>query len=252
MSKRKWQLRSVSVVLVVAFFALSGVIQAQIQSTSTFRARDPGVQNERPGTGRPIGGLTIDEREMFDVGLEDFAEEEDVPDGVGPRFNFVGCAGCHSQPAVGGTSPALNPLFRVIGELGFTRNVIPSFIKLDGPIREARFQFNPRRKPRWWRPCPLRDQRAPASPRLQYPAGGLRETGPQQQHHLPDSHAGPRRRADRAGHRHFDLDRGVTAERGHPRAARAWRPRSPQSSTSKSDSPLITFGISLKPGAAFT
>ena len=145
MSKRKWQLLSVFVVLVVAFFALSGVIQAQIQSQtqSTFRARDPGVQSENRGTGRPIGGLTIDEKEMFDVGLEDFAEEEDVPDGVGPRFNFVGCAGCHSQPAVGGTSPALNPLFRVIGDLGFTRNVIPSFIRRDGPIREARFQFNP-------------------------------------------------------------------------------------------------------------
>ena len=145
MSKRKWQLLSVFVVLVVAFFALSGVIQAQIQSQtqSTFRARDPGVQSENRGTGRPIAGLTIDEKEMFDVGLEDFAEEEDVPDGVGPRFNFVGCAGCHSQPAVGGTSPALNPLFRVIGDLGFTRNVIPSFIKRDGPIREARFQFNP-------------------------------------------------------------------------------------------------------------
>ena len=76
MSKRKWQLLSVSVVLVVAFFALSGVIQAQIQSTSTFRARDPGLQSGTPGTGRPIDGLTIDEREMFDVGLEDFAEEE--------------------------------------------------------------------------------------------------------------------------------------------------------------------------------
>ena len=47
-----------------------------------------------------------------------------------------------SQPAVGGTSPAVNPLFRVTTELGFTGNVIPSFIKRNGPIREARFQFN--------------------------------------------------------------------------------------------------------------
>ena len=82
---------------------------------------------------------------MFDVGLEDFSEEEGVADGVGPRFNFVGCAGCHSQPAVGGTSPAVNPLFRVVDDLGFgfTGNVIPSFITPNGPIREARFQFNP-------------------------------------------------------------------------------------------------------------
>jgi hypothetical protein len=56
----------------------------------------------------------------------------------------VGCAGCHAQPAVGGTSPAVNPLFRVAGDLGFgANNVIPSFITPNGPIREARFQFNP-------------------------------------------------------------------------------------------------------------
>ena len=79
---------------------------------------------------------------MFQVGLEDFSEEEGVADGVGPRFNFVGCAGCHSQPAVGGTSPAVNPLFRVPTDLGFRGNVIPSFINQNGPIREARFQFN--------------------------------------------------------------------------------------------------------------
>jgi CxxC motif-containing protein (DUF1111 family) len=80
---------------------------------------------------------------MFAVGLEDFSEEEGVADGVGPRFNAVGCAVCHSQPAIGGTSPAQNPLFRTIGDLGFTGNVIPSFITPDGPIREARFQYNP-------------------------------------------------------------------------------------------------------------
>jgi len=79
---------------------------------------------------------------MFQVGLDDFSEEEGVGDGVGPRFNFVGCAGCHSQPAVGGTSPAVNPLFRVPTDLGFRGNVIPSFINQNGPIREARFQFN--------------------------------------------------------------------------------------------------------------
>ena len=80
---------------------------------------------------------------MFTVGLEDFSEEEGVTDGVGPRFNFVGCSGCHAQPAVGGTSPAQNPLFRVTGDLKFTGNVMPSFITPNGPIREARFQFNP-------------------------------------------------------------------------------------------------------------
>jgi CxxC motif-containing protein (DUF1111 family) len=80
---------------------------------------------------------------MFDVGQLAFGAEEAVNEGLGPRFNFVSCAGCHAQPNVGGTSPAVNPLFRVTGDLGFTGNVIPSFIAPNGPVREARFQFNP-------------------------------------------------------------------------------------------------------------
>jgi CxxC motif-containing protein (DUF1111 family) len=138
MSKRKWQL--LSVVLVAAFFALSGVIQAQV--SLTFRAQDPGVRSGPAGAGGAIPGLSADEGEMFTVGQADFSEEEEVDEGVGPRFNFVSCAGCHSQPATGGTSPAVNPLFRVPADLGFVGNIIPSFIRRDGPVREARFQFN--------------------------------------------------------------------------------------------------------------
>ena len=108
-----------------------------------FGARDPGVRGGAAGAGGPIAGLTTEQRAMFDQGLGDFAEEEKVADGLGPRFNFVGCAGCHVTPAVGGTSPAANPLFRVTGDLGFgAKNRIPSFITPNGPIREARFQFN--------------------------------------------------------------------------------------------------------------
>jgi CxxC motif-containing protein (DUF1111 family) len=80
---------------------------------------------------------------MFNEGKIDFSEEEEVDEGIGPRFNFVSCAGCHAQPDVGGTSPAANPLFRVPADLQFRGNVIPSFIRPNGPVREARFQFNP-------------------------------------------------------------------------------------------------------------
>ena len=135
MNQAKW--RVVLVVLVVMFFGVAESIQAQ------FRAKDPGVRGGPAGAGGPLSGLTPEEREMFEVGLEDFSEEESVADGVGPRFNFVGCAGCHMQPAVGGTSPAANPLLRVTGDLGFDAgNNIPSFITPNGPIREARFKFN--------------------------------------------------------------------------------------------------------------
>jgi CxxC motif-containing protein (DUF1111 family) len=130
----------IAMVIAVAFLIVLGTVELQ---ADFFRAKDPGVQNEERGTGRPLFGLSPEENEMFEVGLEDFAEEEGVGDGVGPRFNFVGCGGCHSQPAIGGTSPRENPLFRVTDELGFTGNVIPSFIRRNGPIREARLQFKP-------------------------------------------------------------------------------------------------------------
>jgi len=137
MNKTRWKL--VLAVLLVAFFGVSEAIQAQ------FRARDPGVRGGPAGAGGPIPGLSADEGEMFTAGLADFSEEEEVDEGVGPRFNFVGCKGCHEQPAVGGTSPAVNPLFRVPdpADLRFTGNVVPSFITRHGPIREARLQFNP-------------------------------------------------------------------------------------------------------------
>jgi CxxC motif-containing protein (DUF1111 family) len=127
--------RLVTAVVVVLLLGIAPTLYAQL------RARDPGVR-AGVAAGGPIAGLTAEEREMFTVGLEDFSEEETVEDGIGPRFNFVSCAGCHTQPAIGGTSPAVNPLFRVTADLGFVGNVIPSFITPNGPIREARFQFN--------------------------------------------------------------------------------------------------------------
>jgi CxxC motif-containing protein (DUF1111 family) len=134
MSQAKWPV--VLAVLVVMFFGVSESIQAQ------FRARDPGVRGGPAGAGGAIAGLSSAENLMFTTGLADFSEEEAVAEGLGPRFNFVGCAGCHEQPAIGGTSPAVNPLFRVPADLGFNGNTIPSFITPNGPIREARFQFN--------------------------------------------------------------------------------------------------------------
>jgi CxxC motif-containing protein (DUF1111 family) len=130
-----------AIVVVAAFLGISQTIYAQ------FRAKDPGVRfaSTEDRIAKPFAGLTTDEREMFDVGLDDFSEEEEIEEGVGPRFNFVSCSGCHAQPAVGGTSPAVNPLFRVTSDLGFSAfyNAMPSFITPNGPVREARFQYNP-------------------------------------------------------------------------------------------------------------
>ena len=193
MNQAKW--RVVLVVLVVMFFGVAESIQAQ------FRATDPGVRGGPAGAGGPLPGLTAGEQEMFTTGLADFSEEEEVDEGVGPRFNFVGCAGCHMQPAVGGTSPAVNPLFRVHGRPGIRgQRTIPSFITPNGPIREARFQFNTDGSRDGGVHALFVITGHPDAAGCNIRAGGLRDAGPQQQHHLPDSHADLRHRADRADH----------------------------------------------------
>jgi len=112
------------------------------RDASRSSARDPGVRGGSPGAGGAIAGLSVNEYRFFKLGLEDFSEVEDVADGLGPRMNLDGCGGCHSQPAVGGSSPALNPQVAFAIKDGGTDRV-PSFIRADGPIREARFVRNP-------------------------------------------------------------------------------------------------------------
>src|SRR5580693_3036336 len=90
----------------------------------------------------PTGSL-----EFFQNGLARFEEVEVVSggsnNGLGPRFNFNQCSGCHSQPTIGGSSPAANPEFAVIanGIASGSANSIPSFLTANGPTREARFPF---------------------------------------------------------------------------------------------------------------
>lgn len=109
---------------------------------STDIARDPGVRGGPPGAGASVTGLSDAQAAFFLAGAADFAEIESVADGLGPRFNADGCIVCHSQPAMGGTSPAVNPLVAQATRNG-ARNLLPSFISLYGPVREARFVRNP-------------------------------------------------------------------------------------------------------------
>ncbi|MGE3507564.1 MAG: di-heme oxidoredictase family protein [Vicinamibacterales bacterium] len=102
--------------------------------------RDPGVRSGTAAAGAPLPGLTARQREYFQLGAEDFAEVESVADGIGPRANLDSCGGCHLQPALGGSSPALNPQV-AFAQQG--RDRVPSFITLNGPVREARFIRNP-------------------------------------------------------------------------------------------------------------
>jgi len=107
---------------------------------------DPGVRGGAPGAGTALEGLTADETALFQNGLAKFLDIDSVTggqnNGLGPRFNSNQCLSCHSQPSVGGTSPATNPLI-MIATLDGARNVVPWFITQNGPIREARFKRNP-------------------------------------------------------------------------------------------------------------
>src|SRR3989454_2705088 len=119
---------------------MAGTTGTVTTSTATI-ARDPGVRGGPAGAGGPINGLTARQFEFFTTGKADFESVESVADGLGPRMNLDSCAGCHSQPATGGTSPFVNPQVAFASKDGGT-DTVPFFITLDGPVREARFKFN--------------------------------------------------------------------------------------------------------------
>jgi CxxC motif-containing protein (DUF1111 family) len=132
------------VVLLSLFLFLATVIAAQ------FGARDPGVRGGSIDAGQPVYSVqqTLGAYNFFTDGQTRFQETDDVPGGLGPRFNTNQCSGCHSQPAIGGSSPSAtafpfvgpNPESQVYN-LDGAQNTLPSFITPDGPVREARFKF---------------------------------------------------------------------------------------------------------------
>ncbi|HYS54414.1 MAG TPA: di-heme oxidoredictase family protein [Thermoanaerobaculia bacterium] len=117
-----------------------------------FAQVDPGVRGGAAGAGGPLASVAANNPtnilNFFNTGKDDFEEVDSVSgtitgedgSGLGPRFNSRSCAACHAQPAVGGTSPAVNPQIADATADG-ARNTIPSFITINGPVREARFPF---------------------------------------------------------------------------------------------------------------
>jgi CxxC motif-containing protein (DUF1111 family) len=124
-------------------FVAAGVLleQATIRSQTRTRAHDPGVRTAAAGAGAALTGLSAGQLEYFTAGQTYFIESEGVSDGLGPRMNLDSCGGCHSQPAIGGSSPAANPQFTFATQ-GGARDNVPSFITANGPVREARFVQN--------------------------------------------------------------------------------------------------------------
>ena len=128
-----------------AGFALAGIyLNAQSEAV------DPGVRGGPPAAGGPIQGLTSDQSDLFAFVTGEFTQlhsiggniEGEDGNGLGPGFNGNGCGACHKSPATGGTSPAINPQFEM-ATLDGAQNAIPPFLRIDGPIREARFVRNP-------------------------------------------------------------------------------------------------------------
>jgi CxxC motif-containing protein (DUF1111 family) len=133
----------VAIALLLALAVIGFVLRDEIPfpDDSSSAAKDPGPRGGAAGAGAPIAGLTGTELAFFNAGKDEFEEDEGVEDGLGPTMNLGSCAGCHLQPAVGGTSPAENPQLAFATENGAT-NTVPSFISPKGPVREARFVRN--------------------------------------------------------------------------------------------------------------
>ncbi|HEY7165258.1 MAG TPA: di-heme oxidoredictase family protein [Candidatus Binatia bacterium] len=133
---------SILFLIVLAMGAISIARSKPAVSQSSSLARDPGVRGGAAGAGSPYENMTANQLAFFKAGQDDFAEEEDIADGLGPTMNLDSCGGCHSFPALGGSSPAVNPQV-AFATKNRAANRLPSFITADGPVREARFVRNP-------------------------------------------------------------------------------------------------------------
>lgn len=131
---------------------LCRVLVVLLLAVSAFSQVDPGPRGGTADAGGPLPSVAANNPftilDFFLRGEDAFTELNSVsgtivgaPDeGLGPRFNALGCARCHAHPAVGGTSPATNPQV-ADGKAQGATNIIPSFITSTGPVREARFKY---------------------------------------------------------------------------------------------------------------
>ncbi len=122
---------------VAAVFCLAGaLVPAQT-------AVDPGVRAGAKGAGGFIAGMTtnqVNEEAGFRNVFFEVNNHVGNPTGLGPAYDSDSCSSCHAQPALGGSSPASNPLFAVY-QLNAVTNTMPSFITPNGPVVNARSPF---------------------------------------------------------------------------------------------------------------
>jgi CxxC motif-containing protein (DUF1111 family) len=162
----------------VAIFVIFGaMLTLRGNTAASGLPQDPGPQGGAPDAGGPLPGLDpATEVNFFEAARFIFSEFDSVSvanpvndnplpnvfagpagGGLGPTFNANSCAICHSQPAIGGSSPGTiskqtqgpgvigpvsNPQIP-LATLHGADNTVPSFITATGPMREARFILNP-------------------------------------------------------------------------------------------------------------
>ncbi len=132
---------------------------AQNASHSHSNASDPGPRGGPSGAGGTYAVLdntnpaaNAADLAFFAQAFLRFQEVDSVSgtieggSGLGPGFNNNGCAACHAQPAIGGSSPAANS--QVVNNFAnldgaFNPADLSKFLKANGPVREVRFVQNP-------------------------------------------------------------------------------------------------------------
>lgn len=142
--------------LLLAALSLSAV--AAMSAASFPAPHDPGPRGGPGAGGGPLAGLSASEIAFYQAASSRFAIIDSVSGtiageegkGLGPTFNGNSCSQCHAQPNLGGSSPGLsspqNPVPNpqvALANLNGATNFIPSFIKVDGPVRAAHFVRNP-------------------------------------------------------------------------------------------------------------
>ncbi len=140
--KRRWM----ALLAVVSFACVCEALLLPHGGIGQSPPIDPGPRGGAAGAGGPLAGLSGTEITFFNVAQPVFEEVDSVDGsimgedgrGLGPRFNLNSCAGCHAQPATGGSSPTVNPQVALASAHGAT-NTVPSFVTSGGPVVEVRF-----------------------------------------------------------------------------------------------------------------
>ncbi len=132
-----------NIVVVSATLSLALLTSHSASAQAVF---DPGPRAGAAAAGGPLATLSPAQAEYFRGAQPFFSQRFSVAGtvtgapgrGLGPRFNGDSCAGCHAFPAVGGSSPPVNPQPSMALAAGGA-NTLPPFITAEGPVRVARF-----------------------------------------------------------------------------------------------------------------